>query len=431
MMHSKPLTKNEMPPVPVFYGWYVLGAAFLVYALGHGLMFSFSVFLKPLAETFGWSRSLIAGSFMTFMTCRAVSSIVMGGLTDKFGARVVVATGGVLMGTGILLGAVMTHIWELYIYYGVLAGTGMGVVSVPLSSTVSRWFVGRRGMTQGVLVVGAGLGNFAIAPAAGYLVLGLGITSAYAIIGASAMVLIVLLALVLRKEPAEMGLQPFGALRKNPSGDQEIQREQTGTVGWDWETGQALRTASFWLLATVGFIFGISHYITTTNIVAYGTDRAIAAATAPLLLTMVGGSNIGGAIVLSLLIDRIGAHRGLFLCMGFQALAMFWLSCASSLTQFAIGALIFGPSYGGMVLCILVITPEFFGLKHLGAIMGLIFFLHLMGGAAGSELGNLIYDLTDPHRYGPAFLVTGCAATLAVVLILIMRKPRPSPSANP
>jgi len=423
MMDAKPLTKTEFFPVPFFFGWYVLGAAFLVYALGHGVMFSFSVFLKPLAENFHWSRSLIAGSFMLFMACRALSSIIMGGLTDRFGARMVVAIGGVLMGMGTLLGAVMTHVWELYLYYGVLAGTGMGVVSVPLSSTVSRWFVRRRGLTQGVLVVGAGLGNFAIAPAAGYLVLGLGITNAYVIIGSGATVLIVLLAMVLRKDPAEMGLQPFGAGRKSPPLDQAIPTEKKET-GWDWETGQALRTASFWLLAAVGFIFGITHYITTTNIVAYGTDVGISPATAPLLLTMVGGSNIGGAIVLSLLIDRIGAHRSLGLCMGLQALAMFWLSGATSLTQFSVGAFIFGPSYGGMVLCILVITPEFFGLKHLGSIMGLIFFIHLMGGAVGSELGNLIYDHTEPHSYGPAFFLTGCAATLAVVLILIMRKPR-------
>ena len=425
------MNQRRYLPFNIFYGWYVLGAAFLVYALGHGLMFSFAVFLKPLSETFQWSRSLIAGSFMIFMTCRALSSILMGGLTDRFGARAVVAAGGVLMGMGILLGAVMTHVWELYFYYGILAGTGMGVVSVPLSSTISRWFIRRRGLTQGVLVVGAALGNLAIAPAAGYLILGLGITSAYVTLGAGAMVLIVLLALVLRKEPSEMGLQPFGAVRKNPSGDQEIHREQKDTMGWDWETGQALRTASFWLLATVGFIFGISHYITSTNIVAYGTDMEISAATAPLLLSIIGGSNICGVVLLSLLIERIGAHRGLFLCMGLQALAMFWLSWASSLTQFSIGALLFGPSYGGTVLCILVITPEFFGLKHLGAIMGLIFFLHLMGGAAGSELGNLIYDLTEPHSYGPAFFVTGCAATLAVVLILIMRKPQPPPPANP
>ena len=90
------MNQRRYLPFNIFYGWYVLGAAFLVYALGHGLMFSFAVFLKPLSETFQWSRSLIAGSFMIFMTCRALSSILMGGLTDRFGARAVVAAGGVL-----------------------------------------------------------------------------------------------------------------------------------------------------------------------------------------------------------------------------------------------------------------------------------------------------------------------------------------------
>ena len=361
---------------------------------------------------------------MVFMACRALSSVVMGSLTDRFGARAVVAAGGLLMGLGTLLGGIMTSVWELYFFYGVLAGTGMGVVSVPLSSTVSRWFVTRRGLTQGVLVVGAGLGNFAVAPAAGYLVLGLGISTAYVILGTGGLVCIVLLALVLKKEPSDMGLQPYGAPAKDTRKTQELQKAHPETLDVDWEISQALHTPSFWLLASVGFIFGISHYITTTNIVAYGTDIQIPAATAPLLLTLIGGSNIGGVIVMSLVIERLGAHRSLVLCMGFQALAAFWFTWAASLAHFTVGTLIFGPSYGGMVLCLLVITPEFYGLKNLGSIMGLIFFIHLMGGAAGPELGNLIYDLTEPHSYSPAFFLTGCAAVLAVILGLIMRKPR-------
>ena len=409
----------------IFYGWYILAAAFLVYALGHGLMFSFGVFLKPLSENYQWSRSLTAGAFMIFMICRALSTIVMGGLTDRFGARIVVATGGLLMGAGTLLGAIMTHVWELYFFYGVLAGTGMGVVTVPLSSTVSRWFLTRRGLTQGLLVVGAGLGNFAIAPAAGYMVLDFGITNAYVILGASGLVCILLLSLVLKKEPSEMGLQPYGASLGDAPGYPAFQRGQPETMGVDWEISRAIRTLSFWLLAAVAFIFGISHYITTTNIVAYGTDVQIAAARAPLLVSVIGGGGIAGVIVMSLISEKIGAHKSLVLCMGFQALAMFWFTWSSDLTHFLIGTLIFGPSYGGIALCLFVITPGFFGLKNLGSIMGLIFFLHLIGGAAGPELGNLIYDLTEPHSYSPAFFLTGCAASVAVVLILIMKKPQP------
>ena len=410
----------------IFYGWYVLAAAFLVYALGHGLMFSFGVFLKPLSENYQWSRSLTAGAFMIFMICRALSSVVMGGLTDRFGARSVVATGGLLMGTGTLLGAIMTNVWELYFFYGVLAGTGMGVVSVPLSSTVSRWFVTKRGLTQGLLVVGAGLGNFAIAPAAGYLVLDFGIANAYVILGATGLVCMVLLSLVLKKEPSEKGLQPYGAPMGGAPEYQEFQKGHPVSIGMDWEISRAMRTLSFWLLAAVAFIFGISLYTTTTNIVAYGTDMQIPATSAPLLLSVIGGSGVAGVIVMSLVIERIGAHKSLLLCMGLQAVAMLWLTWASNLTHFTIGTLIFGPSYGGIALCLFVITPEFFGLKNLGSIMGLIFLLHLIGGAAGPELGNLIYDLTEPHSYSLAFFLTGCAASVAVALILIMKKPQPS-----
>jgi OFA family oxalate/formate antiporter-like MFS transporter len=264
------------------------------------------------------------------------------------------------------------------------------------------------------------MGNFAVAPAAGYLVLGFGISNAYMILGAISLVCIVLISLLLRKEPSEMGLQPYGVSKDGATEYLKNQRGQEGEIGMDWELSQALRIRSFWLLAGVGFIFGISHYITTTNIVPYATDMQVPAATAPLLLSIIGASNIAGVIMMSLVIERIGAQRTLILCMGFQALAAFWLTWAGSLTHFVVGTLIFGPSYGGMVLCLLVITPEFFGLKNLG----LIFFIHLIGGAAGPELGNLIYDFTDPHSYGMAFFLTGCAAVLAVILGLIMKKPK-------
>lgn len=115
-----------------------LYSAGMVATIGNGLQYSFGVFLKPLSQEFEWSRSLTAGAFMFYMICRAFSGILMGGLSDKYGPRMIVGIGGFLMGLGMLLGATIGSLWELYLFYGGLIGVGMGVAGAPLWATVSR-----------------------------------------------------------------------------------------------------------------------------------------------------------------------------------------------------------------------------------------------------------------------------------------------------
>ena len=408
----------------IFYGWYILAAAFLVCTLGHGVQFSFVVFLKPLSETFVWSRSLTVVAFMLYMVCRGISGMLMGHLTDRYGPRTIVAVGGILMGIGMMLGSVITQIWELYFFYGILAGLGMGVVTVPLSATLSRWFMARRGLVQGILVAGSGFGNLVFSPLAGHLILKSGLEQTFFILGAGVLVLIILLSLVLRKEPADLQLKPYGFDRGHASGGHTHLIKTHAITHEEWTMPQALRNVSFWFLATIAFIFGVCLYITTTNIVAYATDLEIPREIAPYLLSIAGAANMLGIAVWSLVTDRIGARHALVICLGLQALAMYWLTWASGLTFFCLAAAIFGFSYGGIALEILVIIPEFFGTKSLGSITGLVFFIHLIGGAMGSELGNLIYDFSISQSYSPAFLLVGGANTLAVIVALAMRKPR-------
>ena len=419
------MTQDGTPLFKVFYGWYILAAAFLICTLGHGVQFSFGVFLKPLSETFAWSRSLTVIAFMLYVICRGISGTLTGHLTDRYGPRAIVAIGGILMGVGMTLGAVANQIWELYLFYGVLAGLGMGVVTVPLSATLSRWFIAWRGLAQGILVAGSGFGNLVFAPVAGYLILNFGLKKAFLLIGTGVLVLISLFSLVLRKEPADMQLKPYGAAGEHAKGSQADQLEKQDTTEEAWEISRVLRTTSFWLLAAIAFIFGVCLYTTTSNIVAYATDMGISRAMAPYLLSIAGASDLVGILVWSLVTEKIGARQALVICLGLQTLAMFGLAWASSLPLFCLSAAVFGFCYGGIALEILVITPEFFGMKSLGSITGLVFFIHLIGGAVGSVLGNLVYDFTASHSYGGAFLLIGAASIVSVIAAVVMRKPRP------
>jgi MFS family permease len=299
----------------------------------------------------------------------------------------------------------------------------MGVVTVPLSATVSRWFVTRRGLTQGVLVAGAGLGNFAISPISGYLVHAFGITPAYIMIGTGALILICLLALVLSKEPSEMGEAPYGVGKTHTFGTLKLKRD-AAKENDNWDISQALRNRSFWYLSTVAFLHGYCLYMMTTNIVPYATDGQIARATAPYLLSIIGGSMIAGILIISLVTEMIGIRKTFSACIFIQAVALFLTSGVSGLNALCMASGIFGFANAGIVLGTLMIPPEFFGLKRLGSIMGSILSIHLLGGALGSVSGNIVYDLVARHSYAPAYLLGGCAGLLGFVISLIMKKPR-------
>ena len=412
------------PRVPrIFYGWYIVIAAFTVATIGNGLQYSFGVFLKPLAQEFDWSRSLTAGAFMFYMVCRAFSGILMGGLSDKYGPRVIVGIGGLLMGLGMLLGSTISSPWQLYLFYGLLVGVGMGVGGVPLWATVCRWFVARRGRALGLMASGAGVGNVIMSPVAAYFIRNFGLSMAYLVIGAFSLVALSICAFVLRKEPRDLGLQPYGAQSASEAGNPGPDGLRSQEAA-DLKISQALRSRSFWLLAGAGVSFGIGFFIVMTNIVAHATDLGISGATAPYLLSIIGGNGAIGMMITGPVSDKVGVRPVLIASFLLQGAMLFWLTEISSFTLFCVACAIFGFGYGGVIPGFPGIAAQFFGLRSLGALLGALTLTWLLGGAMGAELGNLIYDLTRPHSYIPAFWLGGGMFMAGTLLLLIMRKPR-------
>jgi MFS family permease len=409
----------------IFYGWYIIIAAFLVATIGNGLQYSFGVFLKPLSQEFDWSRSLTAGAFMFYMICRAFSGILMGGLSDKYGPRIIVGLGGFLMGLGMLLGASIGSPWQLYLFYGGFIGIGMGVAGAPLWATVSRWFVAGRGRALGLMASGAGVGNVIVSPVAAYFIRNFGLSTAYLVIGAISLFALSISALVLRKEPGDLGLKPYGAPTGAGAEGVNLDGKKPGESS-DWTISQALHSRSFKLLAGSGVSFGVGFFILVTNIVAHATDLGVSGATAPYLLSIIGGSGAIGMVITGRASDKVGARQVLIASFLLQGGVLLWLTAVSGFTLFCVACAIFGFGYGGVMPQFPGITAELFGLRSLGGILGILSLTWLLGGAVGAELGNLIYDLTKPHSYILAFWLGGAVFMVGALFLLLMIKPRRS-----
>lgn len=134
----------------------------MVFAFGTN--FAFGVFFVPVQTEFHWTSAVTAGAFSLCMIVQGLMGIVMGGLTDRFGPRLVMVTSAILLGIGYLLMSQVSSIWQLYIYYGLIIGVGMSSGSATLLSTVARWFNVRRNLMTGIVLVGMSIGTLAAPP---------------------------------------------------------------------------------------------------------------------------------------------------------------------------------------------------------------------------------------------------------------------------
>src|SRR5687768_16552816 len=150
----------------LFYGWIVVGAAALIICIGMGSLFALGVFLKPMADSMGWSRGAISSVALLNWIAMGLGSFVWGALSDRIGTRTVAVAGGLLLGLGLVLSSQVRALWQLYITFGVMVGFAVGAFYAPLTSTATKWFTTRRGLAVSLVSSGIGVGILAIAPLA-------------------------------------------------------------------------------------------------------------------------------------------------------------------------------------------------------------------------------------------------------------------------
>src|SRR5262249_47891501 len=110
--------------LPFYYGWLIVGIAFVTMAIGVSARTAFSLLLPPLIDEFGWDRGLAAGAFSFGFLVSAVLSPIVGRVLDARGPRLVILLGMLLMAAGLLLAPSIERPWHLYATLGVLVGAG-------------------------------------------------------------------------------------------------------------------------------------------------------------------------------------------------------------------------------------------------------------------------------------------------------------------
>jgi MFS transporter, OFA family, oxalate/formate antiporter len=400
-----------------FYGWIIAGISSLLMVVCFGVQYSFGIFFKPLIAEFGWTRAETSGIFAVYMVTRGFFSILMGIFCDKYGPRRTVAIGGISLGLGLLLTSRANAIWQIYILYSTMGGLGAASFYAPLLSTLSKWFVKKRGLVFGVFTSGIGVGAVIFSPLAEFLISTYNWRTSYIILGVIMLGVTITAAMLVRQSPEEMGLWPNGG-KSNSDPDKELGSQSHSKKGFSLK--RATRTAPFWVI----FMLEMINYIITVtpmvHIVPFATDCGISSMTAASFLAIIGGFSIIGRLVVGAISDRVRARNLIPITFILMAVMLFSLTLSKEPMMFYVFAIIFGFAYGGSVPLIPTITANYFGLGSMGAILGAIMFGGVVGGGLGPLMAGQIYDFTESYNF--AFSALGILAIIGAFLPFFLRR---------
>jgi MFS family permease len=413
-MHNQNNPQNKQK---FFYGWLLLVACFGINAVIHGIRYSFGVFFKSLSGEFDLSRAATSGISSLYWVLCAIFALLGGILLDRYGPRKIMLPMGILTGLSLAATSQANASWQLYLSYSLLLSVGTGAVYSILMTTTQRWFHKKRGMAVGIVSSGVGFGTLVMTPLTAWLISIFDWRTTYLGIGLVTGLMIVGFSFLLKRDPAEMQLQPDGEgpnLTTTTSNNSAI---ETG-----FSTAQAYKSKSFWLIAAIWFLWSFSLMLIITHLVPHLTDIGIASTTAAFVGGLIGIVSIVGRLSVGWISDRLGRQSSILLTVSLQVAAILILTWSNSLGMLYVFAIIFGLGYGGLDPATVALIGDIFGVRNLGRITGSLTFFWALGAGAGSAVGGLIYDATG--SYFSAFLLTAGFMLLADVLALSLRKRR-------
>ena len=393
----------------LFYGWVIVGVGIVVTCIGIGAMLSLSIFLQPIAEAMGWSRTGISTAALLNFLAMGVGSFAWGALSDRFGTRAVVLSGGVLLGLGLVSASQSGTLVQFQLLFGVLVGLAAGSFYAPLISTTTRWFTENRSLAVALVSAGLGLGSTVMGPLARWIITGYDWRIAMLVMGNLAWLVIIPAALLVR-DPAA------------PSPD-AAPVATGGFGGREFTATQALRTPQFAAIAVTHFACCAAHSGPIFHMVTNAMDHGVTAMAAATVFSMAGVGSLIGKVGCGLMADRIGAKRMLLMGLALQAVSISLYTVTRELTAFYALALLFGFAYGGVMPLYAIVVREYFGARIMGTTFGAVGFVATLGMALGPVAGGWLYDTFGSYFW--LYLGSFGIGMGAVAIALTFRPPRP------
>jgi MFS family permease len=400
----------------IFYGWWIVVAAFLNLFFAVGIIFyGFPVFYPALAESLGFTRAqLTQGFLLGFLIAGLPFGLLAGVVIDRVGAKWVILAGAGLVGISLMLMGWMTKLWhyELLCIVEVLGYVLAGPIANQV--LVAKWFEARRGRAMGYVYLGLGLGGVVSPLLSNYLIRNFGWRHALEIVGLLIMVILIPVGLlVTRSAPGDLGLLPDGAVNEDRSVVVADSRKLANRQG---DVQAAIRTKNFWLILAgstlvVGAIGAvIQHFILFLKDQGYSANQASRFFTALLV------ASLGGRVLVGYLADRFRKKNIMAFFYASLSAAILLLAFSHNPNAIWIFATIFGFSMGADYMLIPLVTAECFGTAALGKLLALIIMGYSLGQWGAPWVTGRIFDVR--HSYELAWNIIAVAGLLGSAAIL-------------
>ena len=394
----------------------VTGAGFLIAVVGLGTRYSFGVFFKSIESEFALTRGATSGVFSIYMLLCCVFAVLGGRALDRYGPKVVVFLMGSFTGLSLLLTSQANSAWQLLISYGLLLSLGTGAIYAVVNSTASRWFDKKRGFVLGITTSGGGFGAIVMAPFATYLISNFGWRTAFIVMGLIAWLVISSMCLILKKDPGDMGLLPDGV--KSEAAQPGPQKKESKAQLTGLSVLQASRTSNFWFLGLIWLLLSLDVHLVFVHVVSYAVDMGNSLMDAAIILALIGGTTIPGRLLVGRVSDTIGRKAPAIACAVLQVGALLWLMWAQELWMLYVFAIAFGFLWGGLGVLTTALIGDVFGMRSIGAIMGMMSAGWALGAASGPAIGGYIFDVSG--TYFMAFAAGAVAILLAALLVALV-----------
>jgi sugar phosphate permease len=410
------------------YAWVVAGITFLVLMASAGIRATPGVLMVPLEQELGWSRTATSTAVSVGILLYGLTGPFCAAIARRIGIRRTMAGAMSLLALAVLLATRVREPWQLVLLWGLLVGSGTGMVATVMGAVVvGRWFARRRGLVLGALTASTATGQLLFLPVLARLVEQHGWRWALYLVGAAALATVPLALLLVREDPADVGLAPYGAEAR----DVPVRSEPGNPALVAVRTlARAARHRAFWLLAGTFFVCGAStNGLVGTHLIPACMDHGMPEVQAAGMLALMGVFDLLGTTGSGWLSDRWDCRRLLFAYYGLRGLSLMLLPHA--LVQQGSGLSLFTVFYGldwiATVPPTVKLATDAFGREDAPIVFGWVMAAHQVGAGAAALAAGIVRTRLGDYR--TAFLAAGSLCLVAAVMALAIRPGRGRASA--
>jgi sugar phosphate permease len=394
----------------IFHGWWIVLISILglTLSLGPVMVYSFGIFVKPLASSFSSNRGSISLAISVLNISAAICLPLYGYFIDRFGGRKVIMIS--LIGLAICLfglSKVKPPLWHLLLLYALAGAVGAGSSPVSFSRVIANWFNRKRGLALGIATTGIGLGGLIMPLLSQFLIEKVDWRQSFFILGGICLLIAVpLVGFFMKDHPEDVGMLPDGTIKK-------ISAEMSSNVLIDIPVNKALKTGTFWIICFIFFCVAVCGIGMLTHLSPLLTDRGISPGNAALATSLFGAATIIGRVINGSLIDKYFAPHVAAVTLTGAAIGMAIIWFGYNGTAIFVAIMLIGFALGGEADVTPFLLSRYFGIRTMGRLYGIIFGVYTIGVALGSYLFGIAFDTSGTYQ-----LPLACAFVILLLTVI-------------